>query len=328
MTTATHADYRAVLADRRDQLTRAAREVPSADVRSLLAEVDDAIARLERGTYGVCEVCHEWIGAGTLGRDPMARCCLEHLTAAEQARLGRDLALARDLQRGFLPRAGLAAGGWQYRYRYEPASEVGGDFCDVIPLPARDETLVLVGDVSGKGVAASLVMASLVGMFRSTAPLGLPAGDLLTRINDLFRASAPTSLYATLAAASLKPGGIVDLYSAGHWPPILGRFGLAAPVEVTGGLPLGFRDDSRYEPTRVELGPGETLLFFTDGAIDAENDAGDNYGARRLARALGAADGAELDALVDDCLKDVRAFQNGRQLDDDLLLFAVRARAA
>jgi sigma-B regulation protein RsbU (phosphoserine phosphatase) len=315
---------RAELAGRRQHVVRAG-QLSATDVQDLLDDIDAALSRLEDGTYGVCEVCRESVGAEHLERDPVARCCEEHPTPAEQARIRRDLALARDVQLRLLPQPGRTLNGWQYRYRYEAAAEVGGDFCDAIAIPSRNETLVLVGDVSGKGVAASMLMSTLLATFRSLASLALPTSELLVRVNTLFHDTSAPSSYATLAAASLLSNGAVDLYSAGHWPPILRRGGRIDALHVEPGLPLGLFAESHYRPTRVQLNPGDTLLFYTDGAVDAENRDGEDYSLRRLGRALVAAETDGLDALIERCLTDVRGFQDRRRVDDDLLLFAVRA---
>jgi sigma-B regulation protein RsbU (phosphoserine phosphatase) len=325
MTTMNETLTRTDLVRRREDLTRAGRH-SGTDLQALVADVDAALTRLDRGTYGICDVCSEFIGTEHLERDPVARTCAEHPTPAEQARIDRDLGLARDVQRALLPKPNGAIAGWQYGYRYEPAAAVGGDFFDVIPIPSRGETLVLVGDVSGKGVAASMLMSHLLATLRSLASLALPTADLLARVNALFHASSAPSSYATLAAASLLPGGAVDLYSAGHWPPMLRRGSSVAPLEVETGLPLGLFAGSTYTPTRVNLQSKDTLLFYTDGAIDAENGAGEDYSHRRLGRALAGADGDGLEALLDRCLQDVRGFQDRRRGDDDLVLMAVRAR--
>lgn len=328
MTTLKTDDFSRELLDRRRNLLQARRTAGCADLDPLVADVDAALARIEEGTYRTCTVCHEDIGTAHLSADPLARCCAEHPTAAETARIMRDLALARRVQLGLLPPPNHAIDGWRLGARYEAATEVGGDFYDVIPVPSRRETLVVVGDVSGKGMAASLMMASLVATFRSLSSVGLPAGELLGRVNDLFHGSTQASSYATLAALSLGPDGQVDLYSAGHWPPLLRRARGAAPVAMESGLPLGLFPGSEYRPTRLTVSPSDTLLVYTDGAIDAEDARGIDYGPERLVRALESADGDSLDALVAACLHDVRQFQDVGRPKDDLLMVAVRAARA
>jgi phosphoserine phosphatase RsbU/P len=318
-------DTREVLLERRGLLETARRQARDPGLEALIRDVDAALDRLSRGTYGICDVCHEEIGHAHLDGDPVARCCVEHPTPEESARIQRDLALARDLQRGLLPRAGLALAGWEYGYRYEAAREVGGDLCDVVPLPAGDGTLIVVGDVVGKGVAASVLMSSLVATFRSLASVGLPAGELLARVNNLFHLNTRQSSYATLAAAALRPDGAVDLYSAGHWPPLLRRGRSVEPAPVVSNLPIGLFEGTEYTPARLRLDPGDTLLFYTDGVSDAQNGAGDLYTTERLAGVLACPGDRDLDALVDRCLRDVQDFQHGQPTADDLTLLAIRA---
>ena len=337
MTSTSEIEVITELTGRRDRLHEARQNDatgPDVEVQGLIADLDAALDRLEHGTFGICEVCHEDIGIARITSDPLARCCVEHPTTDELARVQRDLRLARTVQLGLLPRATCRVTGWEYRYKYEPASEVGGDFCDVISIPSRpvardarhdeDATLVLVGDVSGKGVAASMLMSSLLATFRSLASIGLPPREILARANAVFHDLAPGPSYATLGAAVLLPGGAVDLYSAGHWPPILRHEGLTIPLTVAAGLPLGLFPDSTYAPTRIRLGQGDTLLFFTDGVVEAENSRGDDYSLARLGDALAAAERDPLETVVDRCLRDVRAFQDRARVDDDVLLFAVR----
>jgi sigma-B regulation protein RsbU (phosphoserine phosphatase) len=320
--------FRQELLDRRQHLHRVERREPRSELQALIRDVDAALERLEHGTFGVCEVCHDGVGEKHLANDPLARCCSNHPTPSEEARVRRDLALARDVQLGLLPKLGLPIDGWRYHYRYEAAREVGGDFCDVIPLPSGDETLVLVGDVSGKGIAASMLMSSLLATFRSLSRLGLSTEELLTRANDLFKESTPAAAYATLAVASLKPGGVVDFYSAGHWPPLVRHGSAVEPLSVDSGVPLGMFEGSRYVPTRITIDASDTLLFYTDGAIDAENANGEDYTPERLARSLASVEhdcDECLETLVAQVVLDVCEFQNGKPATDDLVLFAVRA---
>ncbi len=328
MTLLTDEHFRAELVARRRRLERVPPTIDPGKISALLAGIDEALDRLDCGTFHRCTVCDEDIQLDRFVADPLARCCWEHQTPDEASRLERDLALARSIQLGLLPAPGRSIDGWQFSYRYEAAGDVGGDFCDVIPLASEGTALVLVGDVSGKGIAAALLMASLLATFRSLSGLGLPAGELLTRANDLFHASTPPGTFATLSAATLQPDGIVDVYSAGHWPPLVRTGRSAMPAMVEPGLPLGAFTGSRYEPTRLELTPGKTLLFYTDGAVEAEDAIGRDYGAPRLAEVLAGACTDELEALVARCVRDVRRFQDGRRAADDLLLFGLQAHRA
>jgi phosphoserine phosphatase RsbU/P len=325
MPAAIETDFRQELLNRRGQLDRAQEIAPAIDLTALLGEVDAALARIARGTYGRCEVCHEDIGAVQLGRDPLARSCEEHPAPFEGERLRRDLEAARHVQLELLPARGLRVAGWQYQYQYEAAGDVGGDFCDVIQRPERDETVVLVGDVSGKGIAASLFMSSLLATFRSLAKLDLEPADLLARASDQFMSATRGAAYATIAAAVLRPRGAADLYSAGHWPPLVTRNRSTTPATVVPGLPVGLFGGTQYAPTRVQLESGDLLTFFTDGVIDAENRAGDDYSRNRLVRIVNGSASQSLDHILERSMDDVRSFRNGEPQTDDMLMFALRA---
>jgi sigma-B regulation protein RsbU (phosphoserine phosphatase) len=324
MTPATDLEVHDLLVDRRRRLVQAGVVSPQPDIRALVADIDAALQRFERGTFGICDVCHEPMGS-ELHDDPLALSCREHPSAQENARIERDMRLASHVQRALLPGRAGTLHGWNYEYLYKPAGNVGGDFCDVLPNPRTGETLVLVGDVSGKGVAASMLMSSLLATVRSLSSVGLPPAELLSRVNALFHDTTAPSSYATLAAALLRPDGEADLYSAGHWPPILRRAKTLEPLTLDAGLPIGLFAGTRYAPTRVRLHPDDTLLFYTDGAIDEDNGAGEDVSRRRLGDLLASAGGSQaLGPLLDACLDDVTRSRDGRPATDDLLLFAVR----
>src|SRR5579864_9439709 len=143
---------------RRQKLEGAAAKSQTANLVLLLEEVDKALERVEAGSYGVCEECHGTVEAGRLIADPLTRFCLDCLKPSEQRALEQDLELAARIQNGLLPARDIFAAGWRVAYHYEPAGLVSGDYCDVIPH--NKELYFIVGDVSGKGVAASMLMAN------------------------------------------------------------------------------------------------------------------------------------------------------------------------
>ena len=147
---------------------------PNAGLAGLLHEVDSALARMAKGSYGLCQECHEPVEQDRLLADPLVRYCLDHLTVPERAALQRDLDLASEVQRNLLPQAGLRTGGWETSYHYAPVGPVSGDYCDLIP--SDGQLFFVLGDVSGKGVAASMLMAQLHALFRSLTGMALPLG--------------------------------------------------------------------------------------------------------------------------------------------------------
>src|SRR5436190_12637706 len=168
----------------------------TSDFARFVAEVDAALKKFEEGTYGICEECHESMNVETMLADPLARICLDELTGKQKSALEDDLQFAAQIQRGLLPERDISHGGWRVDYIYEPARLISGDYCDVI---VDDDSLYfVVGDVSGKGMAASLLMSNLHAIFHSLVPLKLSLSELMVRANRLLLKSSLANQFATL----------------------------------------------------------------------------------------------------------------------------------
>ncbi|MGD8377936.1 MAG: SpoIIE family protein phosphatase, partial [Acidobacteriota bacterium] len=270
--------WRHQLEERRRRLVARPELRERRDVRRLLREVDAALARIDRGAFGACGGCHERIETDRLLADPLTGVCLDCLTREQAAALERDLELAASIQDGLLPPADLRAAGWRIAYRYRPLGTVSGDYCDVLtPADPGEPLHFLLGDVAGKGVAASLLMASLHAIFRSLAPTGLPLHALVERANRLFCESTLTSSYATVVAGRLFPSGTLEVVNAGHPAPLIAGAEGSLEVPAT-GLPLGLFCEATFESIRLDLGAGDLLLLYTDGVSEARNGAREAYG--------------------------------------------------
>lgn len=316
-------DVREQLLDRRQRLeVEVARAGVSDNLGRLLQEVDLALARLQDGTYGICETCHDAIEADRLLADPLVRFCLDHLTASEQRALEHDLELAGRMQRALLPAAHTHVNGLELAYHYAPAGVVSGDYCDYLVNDAGD-LYFMIGDVSGKGVAASMYMAHLHATLRTLILMGLPLDQLMARASRLFCESALPAHYATLVCGHVTRGGEVALCNAGHPPPLVLRGTGIQRLDAT-GLPIGMFPSSEFSVARLPLAPGEAILLYTDGVIEAENGTGAEYGADRLsmlaARSVAA---APLD-LIGACLKDLSGYTAGFRPADDVTVMAIR----
>ena len=208
MATVVEAGLRSQLLDRRGRLTTLSASQPGTYLRDLLSEVDAALERMEGGTFGICEVCSDPVETDRLLADPLCRLCLDHLSERERRALEHDLEMASRIQAGLLPAREVSFPNWQVRTHYHPAGMVSGDYLDLIRSGGdADEAVFLFGDISGKGVSASLLMASLHAIFRSLAPLGLPLEDLLERANRVFCEHTLPSTYATLVCGRVEAGG-------------------------------------------------------------------------------------------------------------------------
>jgi len=318
-------EMRPKILERRMRLQAAARSLSAEYVNDLLAEVDATLQRIDQGTYGICETCHDPIEGYRLERNPMERFCLDHLTADELAAHEQDMSLATQIQARLLPARDIKTGAWETHYRYEPAGVVGGDYCETIPAADGNSVFFAVGDVTGKGVAASLLMTHLSAIFRSLLSLDLPLCEVMTRANRLFCESTPTTHYATLVGGRAA-GDRIELCNAGHCRPVLLRHDATEQVDST-GLPLGLFCEGRYTIRQIRLEPGDSLVLYTDGISEAQDPAGNIYDEDRLTRALESHRDRDAVAMADGVLRDVTGFCGGRSAQDDRTLLIVQRRS-
>lgn len=315
---------RSQLEQRRERLSEARRSSAEPSLSTLLHEVDAALARLDEGAYGICETCHEPVEKERLLSDPLVRFCLDHLTQEEQRALESDLALAARIQKGLLPPTQLSAAGWNIRYHYQPAGLVSGDYCDV--LDSENGLLFLLGDVSGKGVAASMLMSHLHATFRSLVRTTLPLEGMVEAANRIFCESTLAGQFATLVVGRASQDGSIEFVSAGHLPVLhLGRHG--ATSQHATGVPLGMFCQTRFLVQHFSLSSGDALLLYTDGLTEARNSSSEEYGVSRVKQAAQRHYATSPHELIAGCLADLSSFTAGAKPLDDLTLLTLQRAA-
>jgi phosphoserine phosphatase RsbU/P len=303
---------------RKEKLGAAIARSQAANLMQLLEQVDNALERTETGHFGECQVCHGTVEAARLLADPLTRVCLDCLQPSEQRALEQDLELAARIQNGLLPARDISAAGWRVAYHYEPARLVSGDYCDVIPY--NKDLYFIVGDVSGKGVAASMLMANLHAMFRALIPTGLALPELVERANRIFSDSTLPSQYATLIAGRASACGEVEICNGGHLPPLHVTAKGVNPIESS-TLPVGMFHDQEFSSARVNLSPGDSLVLYTDGFTESSDHNGAEYGHQRLSQLLAGHHGGNPRHVVDACVSSLAAFRGGlRKVDDQSLM--------
>lgn len=293
----------------------------TANFVQLLEQVDKALDRLEHGSFGICEVCQGDVETQRLLADPLTRVCLECLKPAEARALERDLELAASIQTGLLPRQDLTAGGWNVSYHYDPAGLVSGDYCDVVTHGR--ELYFMLGDVSGKGVAASMLMANLHAMFRALVPSGLPLEELLERANRIFCESTLPTQYATLVCGKAKEDGEVELSNSGHVAPLHISAQEIKQLESS-TVPVGLFCDQKFTSVKINFSPGDILVLYTDGVTESLAPDGAEYGIDRLSRMIAECQARSSRELVQHCIHDVLAFRASAQKTDDQTLMVLR----
>ncbi|PYT00056.1 MAG: hypothetical protein DMF63_08790 [Acidobacteria bacterium] len=295
------------------------------DLSRLLSEVDAALVRLDKGTYGICEECHDAIEPDRLIADPLIKLCLGDLTQKQLDAIQDDLQLASEIQKRLLPKSNFSSEFWQADFAYHPAGVVSGDYVDLIPHDG--ELYFILGDVSGKGMAASMLMSNLHAMFHALVPLGLELCEMMTRANRLFAESTLANHYATLVVGKINANGEVEMCNAGHLPPIV--VGGEKSIELgSSGLPLGMFSDSSFISSGVRLNPGETLLLFTDGVTEANDLEETEFGTDRLRESINGSATGHPTELLQTCVNAVAAFRNGAARNDDMTMLALKFTGA
>ena len=242
----------------------------------------------------------------------------------EQERLRRELELSRQIQTEMLPRTPLRSEAAEIAGISVPAREVGGDFFNYFDLP-DGRLALLVGDVSGKGVSAALLMANAQATLRARLPLEFDLAKLADSFDRELDRNTPSSVYLTLFLGILEDHGRVLRYvNAGHNPQFLiRRRGGIEPLSST-GLPIALYAGHGYSEARVPLEPGDLLFFYTDGLVEAENSTGDMFGAERLQQLLSEAQARDLASILTLVEARVRAFRGDVEPLDDATMMALR----
>lgn len=321
------------LSDRRDRLATAAVTTGEEGLVDLLRRVDSALGRLDGGDWALCVACKVPIEPELLDVAPAVTVCFECLTMDQRRALERDLEGAARVQRALLPPRRVVHDGWEVAWHWEPKGAVSGDHVDLLPpggpRSTSDPLHLVLGDVAGKGVAASLLQSHLHALFRALVHRELPMAELLGRANGLFAAATSGAKYASLVAARLAADGTLELANAGHPRPLLADRRGVRPIEGS-GLPLGLFPQAEYTSHRLRLAPGQVVLLYTDGWTEATRsgaDGDEEYGIGRAAAALRRSADLPLPELLAACREDARRFMDGGAWGDDLTLLAVRRTA-
>jgi len=304
---------------RLEQAIASAKDDPQ--LTRLLTEVDAALERVDRGIYGLCEVCGEPVEAGRLAGDPLTRFCLDHLTQDQQEALGADLEMASRIQSGLLPETRVLVGGWEAAYHYEAASIVSGDYCDLLSVGGN--LYFVVGDVTGKGVSAAMLMAHLNAMFRALVRSGLALKKIMEQASRMLCESTLPTHFATLACGRAASSGEVELSIAGHLPILVVRGGEVTRVEAS-SLPLGMFCDEQFTTSEIRCRSGDTIILYTDGITEAVGASGEEYGVQRLAESVRTNNALSPEGIIAACLSDLSTFRSAGRPADDVTVMAIR----
>jgi sigma-B regulation protein RsbU (phosphoserine phosphatase) len=223
-----------------------------------------------------------------------------------------------------LPRTSLRAGAAEVKGLSVPAREVGGDFFNYFELPG-EQLALLVGDVSGKGVSAALLMANVQATLRARLPLQVDLAALADALDRDLDHSTPASVFVTLFVGVLdRRSGTLRYVNAGHHPPYVVRAGGGIDSMPGTGLPIALFGGHGYTESRIDLASGDLVFFYTDGLVETMDDAGDMFGADRVQRILAGGHADGLDVVLERVEQEIHQFRGAADPMDDVTMMALR----
>jgi phosphoserine phosphatase RsbU/P len=278
---------------------------------------------------GVFNFQHQEVGQFSTERIQLLEALAGHVSTAmenarlfkiereEKERMARELDEAKTVQLSLFPDWTPNIEGFEINGLCLPCQEVGGDWFDYIQL--GDEGLgVVLADVSGKGIAAALLMSSTRSILRMFAEKGLPPGEVLTHVNRILVQDFPKTKFVTLIYGIIDPRvRTFTLANAGHLSPLLIQQNEISFLETTSGLPLGLMDVA-YSETKIKLSKGSKLLLYSDGVTEAMNAKSEKYGQERILNHI-----KEKSSSVQTLLDDVRSFASGYPASDDITILMI-----
>jgi serine phosphatase RsbU (regulator of sigma subunit) len=245
----------------------------------------------------------------------------------EREHIEQELQLARSIQQASLPKEVPQLEGWRITPIYQPAREVGGDFYD-FHLLSEGRLGLAVGDATGHGVPAALVMSTTCGMLRLAAQSYASPGEMLQRVNEALFPSIPANMFVTCLYGVLDPkSGRFTYANAGHDLPYLWHGGGDCEELRARGMPLGLMPGMSYEQRETILRTGEAAFFYSDGLVEAHDPEGEMFGFPRLQTLI--AEHGEDKSLEATLLEELSSFVGeGWEQEDDITLLTLRRSAA
>jgi sigma-B regulation protein RsbU (phosphoserine phosphatase) len=294
---------------------------PETAVQTHLQVLDQALEKAADHTLGLCEVCHDYVEPSRLEMDYTACVCLEHLADEDRRRLESDLELSQKVQQALLPQQVPDIPGMELAAFSQPARIVGGDYFDFLNFRDNSHGLV-IADVVDKGMAASLLMASLQASLRILVGDSNSPASVTQRLNSLFIHNIHLTQFVTLFLARYDHRTRTLHYSnAGHNQPLLYRqladgTQQAQWLEPTGAA-IGLVEDFVFSDQSVTLKPGDTLLLYTDGVTEARNPQGAEFRPQGLIDFMWQHAPLSAAELVRDLRRTLQDFTGGQPLTDD-----------
>ncbi|HUP48761.1 MAG TPA: SpoIIE family protein phosphatase, partial [Thermoanaerobaculia bacterium] len=294
----------------------------------LIFSISRAVNRIEKGTkavergdfsYRIRMKPHNQLGEMAQSFDRMTESIGSLLSSvAEKERLQSEIEIAATIQRNLLPKEGPHFRGVSFSAHFEPTASIGGDYYDVFNLD-KSRLAVAIGDVSGHGLSTGLVMAMVKAAMTTLVEEGADERSLFQRLNELVYRSTERRAFMTLGFTIFDLGNArIRHTNAGHLYPYLLREGVSAPIAIESpSLPLGVRPEITTRTSELDLHEGDTIVYLSDGIVEAQNELGDPFGFDQLERLLVEQADRSPSAIRDTILEAVAVHSGSRPADDD-----------
>lgn len=311
--------------EERDRISNGVIQDGQSEATTVLAQMDHALARVHDGTFGRCDLCDDGsdVEEDRLALDFTLRVCLAHFSSEQVKALERDLELAAQLQQQLIPQWVPAMNGIQFATHASAGRIVGGDYFDFFRF-RNDDQGAIIADVMGAGLPAGMLMSNLQASLRIVGPDFDAPDHLATRLNELFRYNIKLIRFISMVLVAFDPERNQIRYTnAGHNPPLLWRpsDGKHAWLRPTGPA-IGLLPDAPFSTATVDTRPGDLLVLYTDGVVEAKSGDGTPFGEDRLLDVVSSTDGRDAEEVVSLLWQAVRHFSNGATTDDVAMLVA------
>jgi serine phosphatase RsbU (regulator of sigma subunit) len=242
----------------------------------------------------------------------------------QRERMERELELATEIQQRFQPSGPPKLQGYEFQGISFSCYEIGGDYYDFIPK-SDDKMIIALGDVSGKGTAAALLMSSLHAAIHAQVSANRSLGEMVDSVNKYLADNTPANRFVTLFIAELDPpSGTLRYINAGHNPPLIGRANGMIEQLSSGGFPLGILPTAEFEVGETKLGNGESLIVYSDGVSEANNLQEEEFGLHRLSDVVRKNLAASASGMRDKVESALSAFTQTAPANDDITLVIVK----
>ena len=300
-----------------------------AAVQGHLEVLNTAAEKAEEQTLGLCTVCEDYVETSRLEVDYTASICIDHYTAEQRRKLEKELELSQKVQKALLPQQIPDVKGLELAAFSQPARIVGGDYFDFFLFRDGSPGFV-IADVMGKGIAASLLMATLQASLRILVTEEESPSEVIKRLNQIFCHNINLTKFVTIFLARYdQESKTLHYCNAGHNPPLLFRPKRSQSVEWLDSTcaAIGLVEDFQFNGTQIALSSGDLLLLYTDGVTEALNPTEEEFGMERLAETVLRNSDTTSGELVAALRRSVQQFTNGRSLEDDTTILAARVQA-